>query len=641
MPVLETRPAETDAFERLLTLRSARSREAMDEALLHRAFQDAANMYGDLMHWTGETLLAHCLGVLESYMPFEPDDEGIVACLLHHSLDAKQWTLDDLEKEYGSNVRSIVSGVHLLSHVTMKNRRMSQENLRLMFLRVSDDIRVVLLILCDHSHKLQRLDALEPDAQRNLCRDVLQLFAPVAARLGIYSLKHQMEAMAFPIAYPTDASRIDEQLQQIHDRNGQFLKNAAVTLEGFLRDANIPARVEGREKSPYSIFQKLRTKTLGHVEDIYDLFAFRVIVDSEAACYQALGVLHRIGHPLAGRFKDYIAFPKPNGYQSLHTTLARLPGVPEGIFTEVQIRTEGMHREADLGIAAHWTYKQGGAAEHASRRAKLQRAFTVHQTMEDRKGVSFADRIFALTPKGDIIELPEGATPLDFAFNVHSILGLSFKAARVNGGIVPLTYKLENGDIVEILRHKDPHPTANWMTVLKTASAKSRLKRYLMEQDKPSYVLAGRAALNMELMRNHLPPLDPDLSILREVDGKHLTFAEREELLIKVGQKAVTMQSLLQQLDALKGVLHQRHSEERLPPTENHAVAKVEGNIPMPVKFARCCKPDEGIRSALTGIISRDGSVRVHRGTCKLTRNANPERKIGVRWVEARTGVQK
>jgi len=623
-----------ETFERLLAERQARM--STDTALLRRAFADAQELYGEQMHWTGETLIEDCIGVLKTYLPFEPDDEGVIVCLLHHSLDTKRWTLDDLERHYGTTVRSIISSVHLLSHVTMKNRRTSLGNLRMMFLRVSDDIRVVLLILCDHSHKLDRLKLMSPEIRTQICRDVLHLFAPVAARLGIYSLKHQLETSAFPIAYPTDAARIDEQLEQLHQKHGHFLDTAATTMTKFLADAGVHAKVEGREKQTYSIFQKMRSKSITHVEDIYDLFAFRVIVDTPEACYQTLGLLHRIGHPVVNRFKDYIAFPKPNGYQSLHTTLARLPGVPEGIFIEVQIRTESMHREADMGIAAHWTYKEGATAEHATRRAQLQRALTLQQPLEERPDSSaLSDHIFALTPKGDIVELPEGATPLDFAFQVHTALGLSFRSARVNGSIVPLTYQLENGDIVEIMKHRDPHPSPNWLQMLKTASAKSRLKRYLSTQERPSYIQIGRESLNQELQHYHFPQLDSDLTVLRKFDGKPQTHAEREDILMKIGQGSQNAASLLPHLDALQEELRQRIAQpkQRIPPPTVHAIPKVSGNIPMPVRFALCCTPDEEHRSPIAGVIGRDGSVRVHRAECKMLKTVNPERRIDVMWV--------
>lgn len=628
-------PAKHETFDRLLRVHVEQMPGSSREKIT-TAFHDAVAMYGNQLHWTGESLIDHCLGVLEAFLPFEPDDDGVIACLLHHVLDTKQWTLDELEEKYGSTVRSIVSGVHLLSYVTMENKRMSIENLRLMFLRVSDDIRVVLLILCDHNYKLAHMHRLSVDLQKSICRDVLLLFAPVAARLGIYSIKHQMESLAFPVTYPVDSARIAEQLEQIHQQHGEFLEAASSQIALLLAEAGIAARVEGREKQPYSIFQKMKQKSLSHVQGMYDLFAFRVIVDDVAACYQALGVLHRTGHPIAHRFKDYIGFPKPNGYQSLHTTLARLPGIPDGMVVEVQIRTASMHREAVLGIAAHWSYKEGGVAGYAERKAKLQRALSLQQPLEESKHSVLTDHIFTLTPNGDIIELPEGSTPLDFAFNVHTMLGLCFKGARVNGNIVPLHYHLENGDIVEIIKHKDPHASANWLNVLKTASAKSRLKRYLVSQNRPAYVQLGRESMNAELAKLELEPLDADLHILRNIDGHTLTFSEREDFLMKIGQGSQNAASLLPHIDALKTLDRAVQREQRRVASPAQMLPKVEGNIPMPVRYARCCKPDEQQRGLITGVIGRDGMVRVHRASCKMTRTVNPERRIKVRWVEVK-----
>lgn len=631
MPVLETRPAESDAFERLLTERVQPGASA--QRSLRAVFAYAQSVYGDTQHWTGQTLMMHCLDVAEMYAKMAPGDyEGLTACLLHHILDSKKVTLEEIQQAYGPSVRSLVSAAHLLSHVTLKNKRMSTENLRLMFMRVSDDIRVVLLILCNHTCVLEHLEALTPEMSKTLCRDVLNVFAPVAARLGIYSLKHRMELIAFPVAYPTDAARIYEQLAQIHDRHGHFLDNVASTLRTLLKEAGIDARVEGREKQPYSVFQKMRNKSITHVEDVFDLFALRVIVEDEASCYQALGVLHRIGHPVVNRFKDYIAFQKPNGYQSLHTTLARVPGMPDGMTVEVQIRTPAMHREADLGIAAHWSYKEGGGAEHAKRRATLQRALN-EQPLDDGHGRG--DHIFALTPKGDIVELPEGATPLDFAFQVHSMLGLCFKAARVNGSIVPMGYQMENGDIVEILRHKEPHPTSNWMTMLKTSSAKAKLKQYLLSLNRSSYVLAGRDALNAEFARLHLPGLDPDFTILRVFDGKVLSYNEREDLLMSIGQGSKSAASVLPHLDALAPEMRQRFQQKKKA-TGVQSQPGLKSDFPMPLRYARCCKADEGQREELTGVVGRDGMIRVHRMRCKLLKQANPERLIKVWWEKGR-----
>lgn len=613
-------------FERLLEALTMRNR-GLRMQRVRAAFLMAQEMYGDRKHWTGSDLLTHAMGVLEALLPFQPDEDAVIACLLQHSLDVSDHMLDEVQGRFGADVRIIVSGVHLLSHVTMRNRRMSMDNLRLMFLEVSDDIRVILIALCAHSYALDQIPRLSEDEAKRLCKDSLALFSPVAARLGIYSLKQSVESRAFPVLYPTDSQRIAQQMHDLHEKHGRFLRRVMSKLKAFLEKEGVHARIEAREKQAYSVFQKMQDKSINHVEELYDLFALRVIVEHEADCYQVLGLLHRIGHPVQHRFKDYLAFPKPNGYRSLHTTLARLPGIPDGLCVEVQVRTEQMHREAEFGIAAHWSYKEGDVRP----KDRLTKTLAFRQEAENGRASLMADHIFVLTPKGDIIELPEGATPLDFAFQVHTNLGLTFRAARVNGAIVPLAYHLENGDIVEILRYREPHPSPRWSTLLRTASARSRLKKYFAHQDLPAHVAVGREMLNEELEDKGLPPLDPDLSLLRVLDGKTLTLQEREEVLANVGQGTVRVQTVLQQLPGTKTPSRRRLMARKEENLSEGSV--IESDIPMPVRFAKCCKPDEGPRSSVIGIASRTGELRVHRSHCALIKSGNPERRVKVRWV--------
>lgn len=613
-------------FQELLAERGATWGDA-ERTRVERAYADAERLYAGQSHWMGEPMLEHCVSVLNVLKRFEPDDDTIIACLLHHTLDAKQWTLGDIEKRYGSTVRSLVSGVYLLSYVTMKDRRMSVDHLRLLLVRMAEDIRVLLLILCNRMHALDHLHTVEPEEKRRLCSDALTLFAPVSARLGIYAMKHDLEAKAFPVLYPINCQTIDEQLRELHERYGDFLPKTATHLQNFLREQGVAAEVMCREKAPFSIFRKMQQKSMSSVEDLHDLFALRVLVPTLESCYQTLGLLHRIGYPMQNRFRDYIAFPKPNGYQSLHTTLAKLPGVPEGLFVEVQIRTPDMHRESEFGVAAHWQYKQGSATAQTIRRTLLDSTLLSEQGSDL---AALADHIFVLTPKGDIIELPDGATPLDFAFHVHTNVGLAFRACKVNGVIVPMDHALENGDVVEILKNKEPRPSPKWIALLKTASARARLKRYLVAQERPMYVAMGKEILNDELLRRHLPPLDREYSVLSSFDGASLSLMEREDLLVKLGQGSQSASSLFPHL-AAKGALEEKVQKRgsRL----RSAAVHLEDNVRMPVKFARCCKPDVNPCTPITGIVTREGEVRVHCTTCKMLKKANPERRISV-WRE-------
>ncbi|MDD4319461.1 MAG: HD domain-containing protein [Candidatus Peribacteraceae bacterium] len=606
------------------------------EDRLRQAFHLAEQLYEGKEHWTEVPLIVHALGVAQVLAPFEPDEDTVIACLLQHALETRKVTLSELEEQFGPVVRRIVAGIHLLSHVTMRGRRNSIEDLRVMLVSVSDDVRVILIILCERCYALEHLFLLPADDKKHLSRDVLNLFAPVAARLGIHSLKQRLESLAFPVVYPADAESIASQLSRLHQRRGSFLPDASVLLQGALAEQSIVAEVQGREKFPYSIFNKLRLKALSQAEQLPDLFGMRVLVKTEEECYRTLGLLHRMGTPMANRFKDYIAFPKPNGYRSLHTTVAKLPGVPDGVLVEVQVRTFAMHREAEFGIAAHWSYKEGGTSGQAMRRAQLHRVLTQQQALEEGDGLapSLADHIFVLTPKGDIVELPEGATPLDFAFQIHTQLGLGFRAARVNGAIVPLDYQMENGDVVEVLTHRVPQPTLEWLQLLKMASSRSRLKRYLYSLHREEFVARGRTVLNDELRRLHLPPLDNDLAVLRRYDGKALTFSEREDVLMKLGQGSEKVGPVLTHLDALAGArLAQAPRRISRLPSVGQRVA-VDGGMSMPVRYAKCCKPEAGERGEIVGSVTRRGEVIVHCASCRMLRHGNPERRIGVWWRE-------
>ncbi|OIO53169.1 hypothetical protein AUJ46_05705 [Candidatus Peregrinibacteria bacterium CG1_02_54_53] len=606
----------------------------LDERRLTQALTFARDLYGQRMHHSGVRILDHALETLEVLAPFHPDAEAVIAVLLHHALDGGVISLTQLQQEFGPAVCSLVSNVHLLSHVTLSARRSHIEDLRIMLLSVSDDVRTVLITLCDRTAILRMLDAIPEEDRRAMCNDVLQLFAPVAARLGIYSLKHELENRAFPVIHPLDAERIEEQIRQFDSEKGHFLPAAARELEGFFAARGMNVEIEWRKKQIYSIFHKMQEKAISHIRDLFDLYALRAIVENEAECYQVLGLLHQLGRPVAHRFKDYIAFPKPNGYQSLHTTIIQLPGAPPDAFVEVQIRTQAMHRESQYGVAAHWAYKEGVTAE-AVRHAQLKKMLLSQESVAGTTVPPYADHIFVLTPKGEIVELPEGATPLDFAFTVHTDLGISFSSARVNGSIVPLSYNLENGDVVEIQKQNPPRPSTRWMQLLKMASSRAKLKRYLAAQDRPRFIDQGRQLLNEELRKHRLSPLDTDLTILKVCNGEKLSMQQREDLLMKVGQGAEKPSSFFRRLEALRGVVTMEEQQpkkrtSRLQRKDNEIL--VEEGMSMPMCYAKCCSPENEPRTKIGGVINRMGTIMVHRERCGMYKQSNPERRVGVRW---------
>ncbi len=615
-------------WEELLGLLPA----GIDRSVVDRAFRDALDVYEAQKHRTKVPLIEHCLDLVGELALFEPDTDLVVVSLLHHVPELHVWNFEEIERRYGQRVRTMIGEVHVLRHLTTHNRRVSLERLRLNFFRVSKDVRVFLMMLCHQLLTMRTLDRYPAVERRRISSDVLHLYAPAAARLGMYSLKQALEDAGFPVLYPVDHERITEQLAALREKHGAFLDQAARSVEKELRDHGLLVHVEGREKHPYSIFQKMRHKTVTHIESIPDLFALRAIVEGDAACYQALGFLHRLGYPVQNRFKDYIAFPKPNGYQSLHTTLIGLPNVPPGIMVEVQIRTPEMHREANIGVAAHWSYKEVGPKNAERSRQLVERAFIPEADDDRPRAAGVVDHMFVLTPKGDVVELPEGATPLDFAFQVHTAIGLSFKAAKVNGSIVPLDHRLENGDIVEILRGKDPRPSPRWISLLKTASARNRLKRHLAVQNRPQLLDDGRAALNRELRRLRHDPLDTQFTLLKLIDGKASTILEREDFLVSIGQGSLTAGAALLKLDEL--ILKKESPIPVRIPDGVSVVPRVEGSIPMPTKLAKCCKPEGMERHPIVGVIGRSGEVRIHRQNCKMLRAVNPERRIHAHWTQ-------
>jgi GTP diphosphokinase / guanosine-3',5'-bis(diphosphate) 3'-diphosphatase len=506
---------------------------------------------------------------------------------------------------------------------------------------------VLLITLSAVTALLEHVNELRNEHRTRICKQALQLFAPVAARLGIYVLKYQLEKRAFPECYPTDAEHIARQLAMIHEESGGFLPKTAHAIRDFLGTHKISCEVMAREKQPYSIFQKMHSKSINTLEKIVDLFAIRVIVPSVEDCYQALGLLHRVATPIPGRFKDYISFPKPNGYRSLHTCMLGLPSAPREAMVEVQIRTNEMHREAEFGVAAHWMYKETNDGDTVLRAAgKLGFSeMLLKQSVSQKQGAStgtpisatLVDNIYVLTPQGDIIELPEGGTPLDFAFMVHTDLGLKFKGAKVNGAIVPIATQLENGDVVEIITHKHPQPTLHWLKVVRTSSARTKLKAFFFSHNRSDYLVKGKNALNRELGDRGLPVLDNDLSLFSIVDDKKLALREREDIVVKVGMDALRASAALRGVPAEK-----RGASSKLPvkkikssTAKTAALVTVVGeSLPLPYRFAQCCAPEkEKTRPAILGIVTRNGRFAVHRATCHMIKGVTPTRKLPMEWT--------
>ncbi len=603
-----------------------------------KAVSFARTLYGDrLLPQSSMTLIEHALGVLALFLEFKPDEDAVIACILQHALSVQGTTLTDIEQEYGPGVRMIVSRLHLLSHMNYADRTRSVDDLKVMVISASDEMRVVILKLCCHAYILEHLDLMNADSRMSLVREALSLFAPVAARLGIYSLKYRLEEKAFPVAYPTDNEHIRTQLEQMHSEHGSFLPHVVHSLQEYFTAEGIPVTVMAREKHAYSIFQKMRTKSITGITNINDLIALRIIVPEEGDCYQVLGHLHRLAKPVQQRFKDYISFPKPNGYQSLHTCLIGLPQAPKDLIIEVQIRTDSMHHEAEYGIAAHWMYKEVGSKK-VTHTLALADILKDQHFLEDTSHGRIVEHIYVLTPKGDVRELPEGSSPLDFAFLIHTDLGLTFKAARVNGVLVPLTYELQNGDVVEILTHREPRPTLQWLERLATSSARAKLKNYFFSHHRSEFLTRGRDIINADFHHRGLPALDADYTALKVVDGIAQTIRQREDIIVKVGMGAVKAASLHRHLAAPVPASKRKNTTLSKTGTRGDALILVEGApVGMPYRFAKCChvNSDATRQSPIVGFITRTGDISVHAEQCGMLKNANRDRIVSVRWASS------
>ncbi len=574
----------------------------------------------------------HALSSAEFLLAFYSDEDALIASLLQHLPSQDIASLDRIEQEFGSTVRDLVSKVSLLSHLYTSTRKKSSEDLKQMIISLSGDPRVLFITLSSACIFLEYLDFFPSGFQSKLCRYSLEIFAPIAARLGMYALKYHLERTSFSRVYTSDFERISEQLSLIHQEYDIFIHQTALSVQEFLLQQGIHARVMAREKQPYSIFCKLRDRALNDPRAIIDLFAIRIIVPTLEQCYQSLGFVHHLGTPLSHRFRDYISFPKPNGYQSLHTCLLGLPKTPKDVMVEVQIRTEDMHQEAEYGVAAHWLYKERSSSSLSS-------ILSAQLSIEDRTSSRLADHMYVLTPTGDIIELPEGSTPLDFAFSVHTDLGLRYRMAKVNGHPVALSSQLENGDRVEIEVGKHATPSLHWLEVLRTASARSKLKHYFASHDRGAFIARGKDVVNAELHSRGLHALDADLTVFAFFDGAPIPLREREDLLFKIGMGTHRVSSILRHLDALAlPSLPVRTSLKKrsLPSPASTSLPSllIAGTrCTFPYRFAQCCSPEQKeTRRSLLGTIGRSGMMIVHDAECKMGLSAHPGRRIALDW---------
>jgi guanosine-3',5'-bis(diphosphate) 3'-pyrophosphohydrolase len=612
-----------------------------DFDLLERAYDFARRAHGDQRRLSGEPYVAHPYAAACILAEMQLDVPSICAALLHDVPEDTDVTLEEIEQAFGHEIARLVDGVTKLSRISWDTLEEKQaENLRKMFLAMAEDARVVLIKLADRLHNMRTLAPLPEDKRRKISQETLDIFAPLAHRLGIWEFKWELEDLAFQYSEPERYREIVSRMASRRDEREAYINSAADALRKELERVNVPAEVIGRPKHIYSIAKKLERQGSVDFSRIYDLLAIRVLVDEVKDCYGAIGVIHAIWKPIPGRFKDYIAMPKPNGYQSLHTTVFCFDGQP----LEVQVRTHEMHRIAEYGFAAHWRYKEGGAAD-ADFDAKLA---TLRQLLDWQHDVSagefvesvkidlFQNQIFVFTPKGEVKTLPAQSTPVDFAYRVHTDVGNHCVGAKVNGKLVSLDTQLHSGDIIEVLTSKaSKGPSRDWLDIVQTPGAREKIRQWFKRQQRDENIARGKELLDKELRRLAGQSLAavgdrmPDIA-----DAMH--YKSIDELYAAVGYGASTPAQVITKLGLREEQQVAIPSEEEAPvarQTSTSAIT-VKGVGDLLTRLANCCKPVPG--DDIIGFITRGRGITVHRKDCSSVRHEDEqERLVKVEWSKS------
>ncbi len=618
-----------------------------DEALIRRAYDYSARMHRGQKRMSGEPYVIHPLNVALIIAQLKLDVPSIVTGLLHDVVEDTSVSLAEIQSQFGAEIATLVDGVTKVSKITFQSREEKQaENFRKMIIAMAQDIRVVLIKLADRLHNMRTLDHLAADRQVEIARETIEIYAPLAHRLGIYWLKSELEDAALRYLDPAGYQMLKAFVAKTRVEREQYIKAVIEILSQRLAEAGVKAQVTGRPKHFYSIYAKMQSEGLAF-EEIYDVVAFRIIVGSVRECYEALGVVHANWKPVPGRFKDYIALPKINMYQSLHTTVIG----PRGQRMEVQIRTQDMHRVAEEGIAAHWSYKEGNgdlSPQQTERFAWLRRLIEWQQNVKDPqeflstvKEDLFPEEVFVFTPKGDVLDFPRGATIVDFAYRIHSQVGHHLVGARVNGRMVPLRYKLESGDTIEVLTSEKQVPGKDWLNWAATARAKSRIRQWLRAQESQRSIQVATALLDHELEQ-----LGLTLNQLRREGRldqavKEFSTKDVDTLLAQVGYGIISAGQLLtkvlrpEELKLYRGEKTPQIPGER-PAKEARKAAGggvvVSGLGDVMVRFAHCCNPLPGER--ITGFITRGRGVTIHVVGCPRALETDPQRRVPVVWKD-------
>ena len=616
-----------------------------DTDLINKAYVYASRMHDGQSRKSGDAYFTHPVSVADIIADMRLDASSVCAALLHDVVEDCEASVPDIETVFGEEVAFLVDGVTKLGKVNFASREDRQaESFRKMLVAMARDIRVLLVKLADRLDNMRTLEHMSESSQERIARETLEIYAPLAGRLGIQWLKAELEDLSFKHLEPEAYAVLDEQVKAVAKNTDAYMAEVTSKLKKMLVTRGFSVEISGRRKHLYSLHRKMKSSGIGF-EQVHDFVAFRVITESVADCYATLGVIHSDWTPVPGRFKDYIALPKSNMYQSLHTTVIG----PASRRVEIQIRTHEMHRTADYGIAAHWQYKEhtGGidpkdAARFVWLRQLLEFQKDVADPEEFYESVKvdlFPEDVYVFTPKGDVKTLPRGATPVDFAYAVHSEVGHRCSGARVNGAIVPLRHKLQNGDVVEVMTSKNHHPSKDWLEFVITSRARGRIRVYLRTEERKHAVKLGKELLEKELRKN-------EMSLSRFLKSKRAKevlsrfhAGTEDELYARIGIGKLALPTVMEEVipgedterDSLRPGFFER-TVQRVAGDADGAGIRIEGMDNMVVRFAQCCNPVPG--DPVTGWITRGRGVSVHRRGCPRVLELDSERRVQVSWAD-------
>src|SRR4051795_8955704 len=627
----------------------------IDRDRVEEAFVFSCEHHADQRRKSGEDFIVHPVGVAKICAGMRLDTETLCAALLHDTVEDTSASLEEVQEEFGDEIAGLDDGVTKLTGLTFQSRDEAQaENYRKMMVAMASDIRVILIKLADRLHNMRTIDALAKQKQMSKAKETLDIYGPIAHRLGIHAIKWELEDLAFSTLHPRKYKEIKGLVNQQREEREDYVTEAGDYLASELEALGIQAEIAGRAKHFYSIYSKM-TKKGREFNEIYDLTAMRVVVDSVKDCYGAVGVIHSLWKPLPGRFKDFVAMPKFNMYQSLHTTVIG----PEGLPLEIQIRTRDMHDMAEFGVAAHWMYKQDpgrktGGPEGDDKLKWLRSMLDWQQELHDPKEFMetlrvdlFDEEVFVFTPKGEVKSLAQGATPLDFAYEVHTEVGHRCVGAKVNGKIVPLNYELSSGDIVEILTSKrDRGPSRDWLALVKTTRARNKIKQFFKAESREDTEHSGREILQEALKKQGLPPQKIVSSPLLADVIREMGFRKADDFYIALGGAKISpkvvvnkvMQRLKQgeaaeeEADPVESLVTTRRARRQPTGKAGSYGIRVDGVDDVLVRLAKCCRPVPG--DPIVGYVSLGRGITIHRDDCPNTQalRKDPERFVRVHW---------